>query len=163
MIWATDIIGLEALLFPSEAALEAYSLNPPKSADKDLERASKTPSQKPGINSCFHDWITAVTAEVDASTLIKTSGYKLDVMMSAYHGIERFEEVCDSSENGDVLWDKEYFGTNVHSFETVFIKSNRDVDPVGLERHLEWLNERGYSSYEFCKAVEAPWILGGNV
>jgi len=83
-------------------------------------------------------------------------------MMSAYHGIERFEEVCDSRENGDVFWDKKYFGTNVHPFETVFIKSNRGADPVGLERHSEWSKGRGYSSYDFCKAMEAPGIAGGN-
>jgi hypothetical protein len=163
MIWATDIHGLNALLFPTKEALAAYALDPPKSAEKDPEKRAKAPKQAPGINSCFHTWITAVTAEVGASSLIKAAGYKLDVMMSAYHGTERFEEVCDSSENADVLWDKEYFGTNVHPFETVFIKSNRDIDPVGLERHTEWMRGRGYSSYQYCKAMESPWIAGGSI
>lgn len=163
MIWATDIIGLTALLFPTPAALSTYALNPPASADLDLERAAQTPPQIPGINHCFHSWITAVTAEVGASSLIRAAGYKLDVMMSAYHGIENYEEQCDSSENGDVLRDKKYFGTNVHPFETVFVKTNREVDPVGFARLAEWVDGRGYSSYEFCKAMDSPWIEGGSV
>ncbi|TVY84035.1 hypothetical protein LSUE1_G002760 [Lachnellula suecica] len=159
MIWATDLTGLEVLLFPSPDAIAAYALNPPKSASNDPLEALTVANQAPGINSCFHDWISAVTAEVGASTLIKAAGYKLDVMMSAYHGTENFDETCDASKNADVLWDKEYFGTNVHPFETVFMKSNRDVDPVGLERHTQWVQGRGYSSYDFCKAVESPWVV----
>ncbi|KAH8683134.1 hypothetical protein BGZ60DRAFT_212843 [Tricladium varicosporioides] len=164
MIWATDIIGIETLLFPNEPTLAAFAANPPKpiTTSPDLADLELAP-QAPGINQCFHTWGEAVTAEVSASALIKAAGYKLDLMMSAYHGIEHYEEQCDSSENGDVLWDGEYFGTNVHPFETVFIKANRDVDPVGIEKHSEWMDGRGYSSYDFCKKLESPWVGGGSM
>ncbi len=71
-------------------------------------------------------------------------------MMAAYHADAKYEERCDSRENGDVLWDGKYFGTNVHVFETIFMKSNRDVDPIGLERQTEWARGSGYKSWDVC-------------
>jgi hypothetical protein len=150
MIWATDSIGIVILLFPPTAAASKVRSQP--SYDPVTGLVSMTLPQHPGINACFHTWGSAVAAEIGSSALIEAAGYKLDVMMSAYHGNSRYEEECDRSENGDVLWDKAYFGTNVHPFETVFAKSNRDVDPVGLERLTEWTRGRGYSSYAFCPA-----------
>lgn len=73
-------------------------------------------------------------------------------MMSAFHGMREYEEGESCKENRDVLFEGEYFGVNVHPFETVFLKSNRDVDPLGLQRHSEWMRERGYRSYGYCKA-----------
>jgi hypothetical protein len=150
MIWATDIIGLTTLLFPSASAISQLSLAPLLSASIDVERP--IPAPFPGINACFHKWGDAVAAEVGSSAIIKASGYKLDVMMSAYHGSTTYEKDCNSSVNGDVLFDKKYFGTNVHPFETVFIKTNRDIDPVGLMRLTEWTKGRKYSSFDFCHA-----------
>jgi hypothetical protein len=145
MIWATDTIGLSILL------------------------------SRKGIHRCFHSWESAVSAEIGASALIKLAGYKLDVMMSLYHSKDknedgneekdgkngmgkwnggsgsRYENECDSSDNGDVLWDGEYAGINVHPYETIFLKSNRDISPVVLTRLTEWTKGRGYSSYDFCK------------
>lgn len=72
-------------------------------------------------------------------------------MMSAFHGMKEYETTCNPDE-GDLLWDKEYYGINVHPFETVFLKSNRNIDPLTLERHTGWANERKYSSYDYCKA-----------
>jgi len=162
MIWATDIHGLKALLFPTKAAIAAYKI-PFNSTEKDPEKRAKEHKQKPGINDCFHTWFSAVTAEVGASSLIKAAGYKLDVMMSAFHGTDRFEEVCDNTANADVLWDKKYFGTNVHPFETVFMKSNRDIDPIGIERHTDWMRGSGFSSYEYCQTTTSPWIAGESI
>lgn len=148
MIWATDIIGLTTLLFPPAEAIAKLSTEPLLLASADVKRP--IPAPFPGINSCFHTWGSAVAAEVGSSAIIKAAGYKLDVMMSAYHSSPTYEEDCDSSENGDVLFDKKYFGTNVHPFETVFIKTNRDIDPIGLIRLTEWTKGRKYSSYDFC-------------
>ncbi|TVY42964.1 hypothetical protein LSUB1_G001271 [Lachnellula subtilissima] len=98
---------------------------------------------------------SAVTAEIGASTLIKAAGYKVDAMMSAYGDMEAYRGVCKGVRMGDVLYDKKYFGTNVHPFETLFMKSNRGIDPVGLARHSEWVDRAGYSSYDF--AVVFGW------
>ena len=161
MIWATDLTGLSLLLFPPESVISALTAEIRQTSSLDPDRPEPSTS---GINSCFHTWKTAVAAEIGASALIKAAGYKLDVMMSAFHSKQndgdRYEVECDGRENGDVLWDKEYYGTNVHPYETIFLKSNRDIDPVGLERLTEWTRGRGYSSYQYCIA-EVP-SLGGS-
>ena len=151
MIWATDIIGVSTLLFPPEDAIAELKKSP--TWDPESETFSDTlPASHPGINACFHTWHTAVASEIGSSALIKAAGYKLDVMMSAYHSSGDYEETCNNSENGDVLWEKKYYGTNVHPYETIFLKSNRDIDPAGLERLTDWTNGRGYNSYQFCGA-----------
>ena len=160
MIWATDILGLSTLLFPSEATLNEYAVNPPKPFNAAKALLEETQPQRPGMNYCFPDMTSAVTAEIGASKLIRAAGYKVDAMMSAYGDMERYVEMCKGEEKkekkkGDVLYDKKYFGTNVHPFETLFMKSNRDIDPVGLARHSEWVEfGAGYSSYDFCKVPE---------
>jgi hypothetical protein len=122
MIWATDAIGLSILLQPD------------------------------AINQCFHDWNTAVQAEVQTTSTFQAAGYEVDTMMAAFHSDNAYIEHCDSSANGDVLWDGKYFGTNVHPFETIFLKSNRNIDPVLMQRLTEWTDGRNYSSYDFCRA-----------
>jgi hypothetical protein len=153
MIWATDITGLSILLFPPTAIVQALSQNPTYDPLTETETGVKLPPRYSGINSCFHTWGSAVTAEIGSSALIRAAGYKLDTMMAAYHAAQNYEDICDKSrDGGDVLWDGAYFGMNVHPFETVFMKSNRDVDPVTIDRLTQWTMARGYSSYEFCKA-----------
>ncbi|RDW70062.1 hypothetical protein BP5796_08459 [Coleophoma crateriformis] len=154
MIWATDIVGLEVLLNPTKEQISAAEKYRPKSTEKRQFDADPNSSSRlaPGINHCFHTWSNAVNAEIDASQLVKAAGYGVDVMMSAYHKNEHYEDECDSSANGDVLWEGKYEGTNVHPFETIFLKSNRDIDPVGMAKLTEWTDGRAYSSYNFCKA-----------
>jgi hypothetical protein len=153
MIWATDIIGLETLLHPSDTILTYLHDHPitlpPAGQSDDPETDNR--HQAPGINGCFHNWNSAVAAEVSSSALIKAAGYKIDAMMNAFLGDEKYrnQESCES--NGDVLWDGGYWGTNVNVFETIFIKSNRDVDPKNLEMQTKWMEGRGYSSYDYCK------------
>ena len=152
MIWATDNTGIETLLFPPASAVEYLREHPVKLPPKSEEANVKSGAgpQQPGINGCFHDWDSAVAAEVGASSLIKAAGYEIDVLMSAFHGDKEYGSQASCEQNGDVLWNGGYWGTNVHPFETVFIKTNRDVDPVALKDHTDWVNGRGYSSYDYC-------------
>ncbi|PBP20236.1 hypothetical protein BUE80_DR008923 [Diplocarpon rosae] len=172
MIWATDIIGIETLLFPPQQALDYLAAHPitlpPPRDDDDEEVPSFVPFtspadpqsspkpnplyQAPGINGCFHTWKSAVAAEISSTSVILAAGYKVDAIMSAYHGNQEYEAGHTCDKNRDVLFDKEYFGINVHPFETVFIKANRNVDPMVLQRHSMWVKQRGYSSYDYCKA-----------
>ncbi|RDW89579.1 hypothetical protein BP6252_01611 [Coleophoma cylindrospora] len=146
MIWATDRVGLELLLHPTSEQVSAAE----KYRQFNVDPSS--PRLPPGINHCFHTWSSAVNAEVGASQLIKAAGYSLDVMMSAYHKNEHYEDDCESSGTDDVLWEGKYEGINVHPFETIFLKSNRNINPVGLSKLTEWTDGRAYSSYNFCKA-----------
>lgn len=136
MIWATDSIGLQALLYPPKN----HPLLPP----------GVNGTAEVGINGCFHTWDQAVHAEIFATKVIKAAGYKATVLMSAYYSDPNYEDNCDSGGNGDVLWNGRYFGTNIHPYETIFIKANRDIDPVLLDRLTKWQDASGYSSYDHC-------------
>lgn len=121
MIWATDLIGLSLLLQPT------------------------------GIGACFDGWQSAVDAETGSTKVILDAGYTAQPMMAMFHSDEEhFIERCDTSKPGDFLNNKKYAGTNIHPYETIFMKTNRNVDPVGISRLTEWHDKRGYSSYEFC-------------
>ncbi|KAI9049305.1 hypothetical protein LZ554_007150 [Drepanopeziza brunnea f. sp. 'monogermtubi'] len=177
MIWATDIIGIETLLFPPQSALDYLAKHPVKyiaaptmdkaeyaQADEEGKKeldlhfqqvANETAEisrQPPGINSCFHSWRAAVAGEVSSTALIRAAGYEVDALMNAYHGLESYENGKTCFENRDVLFDGGYFGINVHPFETVFLKANRGLAPLTLEKHTEWTNRRNYSSYDYCKS-----------
>lgn len=82
---------------------------------------------------------------------MKAAGYKVDAMMSAMQGIPAYKAAETCEDNNDVLWDGKYWGSNVGLYETGWMKSNRNVDPVGLKMQSEWVKGRGYSSYDYCK------------
>ncbi|KAL2075864.1 hypothetical protein VTL71DRAFT_807 [Oculimacula yallundae] len=134
MIWATDIIGITTLLFPPRRALLYLTANPVHLPLKNKARAL-APSITFGINGCFSTYSAAIAAEITSTSLILASGYKVDAMMLAYHGLPTYHEEQKTCENNkDVFWKDDYFGIDVHPFETVFMKSNRDVSPLVLER-----------------------------
>lgn len=121
MIWATDLIGMELLLQPH------------------------------GIGKCFDGWQEAVNAETGATHVILEAGYTAMPMMAMFHADEEnFVAHCDTTVNGDLLFNNKYAGTNVHPYETIFQKTNRGVDPITVQRLTEWHDQRNYSSYDFC-------------
>lgn len=136
MIWATDSVGLGLLLHPPQPAKIPEGL----------------PSnwKEVGINGCFHTWDEAVHAEVFSTQIIRDAGHKIAVMMSAFYSDEKYIDHCDSGGNGDVLWNGRYFGANVHPYETIFMKTNRDIDPVLIDKLTSWKTGEEYSSYDYC-------------
>ncbi|GKT46687.1 uncharacterized protein ColSpa_06868 [Colletotrichum spaethianum] len=138
MIWATDETGIDLLLNP-----------PPGSSVKDQFGTENDPV---GLGGCYDGWNQAVHAEIGATSTFLKQGYKVDLMMTAFHKSKKYIEECDSSQNGDVLWNGKYFGTNVHPYETIFIKANRDIDPTLIEHLTAWQQASGYDSYSACKA-----------
>lgn len=122
MLWATDHIGMSLLLQPE------------------------------AIGQCFHDWQTAVNAEIGSTLVIQKAGYKVDTMMTAFHGDINYIEHCEPSVRGDLLVEGGYFGSNIHPFETIFFKTNRNVDPILTDLLTKWIDGRNYSSYDTCGA-----------
>jgi hypothetical protein len=147
MIWATDLVGMEILLFPPQSALDYLAEHPVTY----LQSSESENKQLPGINGCFHNWDSAVRAEISSTSLIWAAGYKVDAMMAAYQGQESYRTGKSCSGNSDVLWDGKYWGTNMGFYETLFMKSNRNVDPTGLKMQTEWMSGREYRSYDHCK------------
>lgn len=136
LIWATDSIGMDLLLNP-----------PPGSSTKD---DFGDESDQVAFGGCYSHWHKAVHAEVGTTALFTQQGYEVDLMMMAFHKSKTYIEDCDTSANGDVLWNGKYFGANVHPYETIFIRSNRDIDPT-LIRHLtSWHISSGTSSWDTC-------------
>jgi hypothetical protein len=148
MIWATDRIGLETLLFPSPELIEKFKESLPVK-----DPASPVPAMEtPGINSCPHEYWKAVAIEVYATPLIKAAGYKVDAMMTAFHSAtrEEYEKQCVGNYDGDVLSNEHYYGISLHPYDTIFAKTNRGNDPLTLERMTDWVRGMNYSSYDHC-------------
>lgn len=136
MIWATDSVGLGLLLYPPQPA--------------EIPEGLPSDWKEVGINGCFHTWDEAVHAEVFSTQIITGAGHKIAVMMSAFYSDEKYIDHCDSGGNGDVLWNGRYFGANVHPYETIFMKTNRDIDPVLIDKLTSWKTGENYSSYDYC-------------
>jgi len=50
----------------------------------------------------------------------------------------------------DWLGPGSYFGTFVHPYENLFMKSHRHIEDTVLDKLTEWHNGWGYSSYDVC-------------
>ncbi|KAJ0331887.1 hypothetical protein COL5a_002557 [Colletotrichum fioriniae] len=139
MIFATDDVGMGILLDPTVAT----------SASEDDRFGSK--DAPVGLSGCYADWNAAVHAEVGTTGLIMNAGYKVDAMMTALHSEEGVEEYCKAHpDSGDLLWDKKYFGSNIHPYETVFIKANRNVDPSLMSSMTDWHMRMKSNSFDVC-------------
>ncbi|KAF8854336.1 hypothetical protein BDZ45DRAFT_747595 [Acephala macrosclerotiorum] len=170
MFWALNRAGLETLLYPSEELLEKFKASlPPYDPNQPVPEM-----WSPGINSCPHEYWKAVAVEVYSTALVKAAGYEVDAMMSAYRGFgdalargeevdlgggpvqmgtmrtgAGYESIC--KESLDPLLEKQYWGTTIHPFDTVFAKTNRGSNMGTIERLTQWTAGRQYSSYDVCR------------
>ena len=87
--------------------------------------------------------------QIGATSLFLKQGYGVDLMMAAFHGSNYIDE-CNSSVNGDVLHNGHYYGSNIHPYETLFIKTNRDIDPNLINHLTEWHVGSGVNSWAAC-------------
>jgi hypothetical protein len=55
---------------------------------------------------------------------------------------------CADLGNGDHLFDNNYFGFNVHPYETMFVKTNRGISPKLVDKLTEWHDRLNYSSFD---------------
>ncbi|KAJ0162261.1 hypothetical protein CTA2_4844 [Colletotrichum tanaceti] len=138
MIWATDRVGIDLLLNPPSSSLQS-----------DLFGTENDPV---GMSGCYNDYDHAVHAEVGSTAAFLKLGYKVDVMMEVFQKSKNYIEECDSSADGDFLYQGRYFGSNIHPYETIFIKTNRDIDPTLIQHLTTWQQASGFNSYAACKA-----------
>jgi hypothetical protein len=144
-VWATDFVGMELLMHPPPP--------PPPGPDGTDNIDTFAGRDEPvGLSGCYPDLNKALHAELGATRVMLAAGHRVDLLMSAYHGIANYSAVCDPDTRGDMLWNNKYFGTNVHPYETVFAKTNRDVDPVLIDRLTEWQWNSGWRSWDSCGA-----------
>lgn len=131
MIWATDRVGIETLLFPNPS--ENYTF-----------------STRKGISQCHSTMSSAIEGEISASLIMQDAGYKIDALMTIYHSHEDFLGYCKESGDGDFLFNNTYNGTNVQPYETIFTKADPGIDPILLEKLTAWHAKGKYSSWERC-------------
>ncbi|KAF5585076.1 hypothetical protein FPANT_7657 [Fusarium pseudoanthophilum] len=139
MIWATDSVGMKLLLFPNSSTL----------SPADGFGAAGAPV---AYHSCYDGWHSAVHAEVGTAEMIIAAGYDVDAMMEAYHKSKGFRYDCHADGVGDLLFNGRYFGSNIHPYETIFMKANRNIDPKLLQSLTEWHLAEGRRSWDICQS-----------
>ncbi len=139
MVWATDDIGMSILLDPSLATKSA------------VDDGWATADDPVGLTGCYTSRDAAVHAEIGTTGLIRSQGYDVDVMMTAYQAEHGADSYCQAHNgSADVLYDKAYFGANIHPYETIFEKTNRHIDSVLLERLTDWHRRGAKTSWDVC-------------
>lgn len=85
------------------------------------------------------------------ATLIRSQGYKVDVMLTSVHAYSA-EEYCEIADYpGDPLQPNQYFGSNVHPYEIIFAKANRGVEQTMLDLLTAWhYNMKKDASWDRC-------------
>lgn len=99
------------------------------------------------INRCFQGWDDAVNGEMNITKAIRKEGYSVTAFMTAFSSDENYPDTC---EHGDILWNDRYYETNIHPYEMMFQKANRDIYPKQLKMLTEWHDKAKYSSQPFC-------------
>ncbi|CAJ2512860.1 Uu.00g009790.m01.CDS01 [Anthostomella pinea] len=117
MIWTTDAVGMAILLDP-----------PANASEPDMWGGA---DDTVAFGGCYAEFQRAIHAEIGATPAIRGMGYEVSAMMAAFQGEEYIDECAEHPH--DVLYDGRYFGTNIHPYETIFIKANRNIDPAALE------------------------------
>lgn len=145
MLWATDAVGMSILLDPRLARSVGH---------KDGFGSKKDPV---GLTPCYSDWKQAVHAEVGTTELIRSQGYDVDVLMTAYRGFHGSHEksgivaYCSKEEGAkDHFTVNGYFGSNIHPYETVFVKANRDIDLTQLDHMTTWHMNMDHTAWNMC-------------
>jgi hypothetical protein len=103
-----------------------------------------------GIGECFESMDAAIGGEIRTTGHIRSKGWEVDVMLSVFQ-TERDYKFVNCNSDQDFLFSNNYFGFNVHPFETLFVKSHRGVDDNMLDKLSSWVDLSGYTSYDVCK------------
>lgn len=132
MLLATNSVGMSVLLNPTLAT----SIHHASVFGSDTDPTGFTP--------CYASMSQAIHGELGLTELIRSQGYEVDVLMTAFqeHGPKDYCEKNGHPE--DILYEGKYYGSNVHPYELVFIKPNRNIDPVLLVAMMKWhLRQKG--------------------
>ncbi|KAF8862970.1 hypothetical protein BDZ45DRAFT_645212 [Acephala macrosclerotiorum] len=141
MLLATDSIGMSILLNPSLA----HSIKKP-----DFFGTVEDPT---GFTPCYDTMMHAIHGELGLTDLIQSQGYEVDALLAAYQSHLTPANYCfENKSPEDILYEGRYYGSNVHPYELVFIKANRNIDPNLLEKMTAWHLNRNESSWDICGA-----------
>jgi len=140
MITATDSIGMNVLLKANPTNM--YNRSHDIDTD-DVDAASLV-----GLSKCYNEKNKAVSAEISLSNLMHKFAFKTYALMAAAANNPQYQLVTYVP---DVLNENTYFGMNVHPYETLFMKSNRNIEKDVITNLTEWHHNSQYSSWKVCK------------
>ncbi|GAM88308.1 hypothetical protein ANO11243_063410 [Dothideomycetidae sp. 11243] len=104
--------------------------------------------------ACANDHQGAIDHEVHMAEKLWTKyGWESYGLLTALHGDPSYEGGRDckaTSETYDHMYDNGYFGFNVHPYETMFMKTNRKINPEMIRKFTSWFDRMNYSSYDHC-------------
>lgn len=166
MLFATDQIGMSILIDPALAHSVMFDSQPYGGYEDPV-----------GFSACYQDYtkavrhtyllspwhhpkwenktITAYTplqvhSEIGMASLIRSQGYKVDVLLTSVHAYTP-DEYCGIAGNpGDHLQPGQYYGSNVHPYEIIFAKANRGVEQTMLDLLTAWHYNMNDTSWERC-------------
>jgi hypothetical protein len=139
MVLATDDVGMGVLLDPALGQTVHHE-------DKWGGLDDWT-----GLSHCFETLYKAVHAEIGLTELVRSQGYEVDVMTTSFHAASEPIKYCEEFDNPpDNQYDHAYFGTNIHPYETVFFKANRDIDPVTIQDLTDWHLRMKTNAWDTC-------------
>ncbi|PVH86518.1 hypothetical protein DL98DRAFT_582472 [Cadophora sp. DSE1049] len=109
-----------------------------------------------GIGECFRTLDDAMKGAIRTTPLLKSAGYHVDVMTTMFQSQRNYQfENC--TQEGDMMYEGKYAGFSVHPFEVMFIKTNRNINPVMIDSLSKWIDQSGYSSYVVCGERRKEW------
>jgi hypothetical protein len=155
MIWATDKKGLDIILQP-EGIGECFSefMSAVEGEIRTTRLIRDNGYEVDVLLTAYHsmDGKIEETSEAKDASQNRTHGKGVDAgnalrTPAKAKGPGDFWKTCKDI---DYLFPNNYMGTNVQPYETVFVKSQRHLDDLLLERLTEWHNGLGYSSYDYC-------------
>lgn len=138
MLWATDDVSMGILLDPNLAHAVGV---------KDDVGEAEDPI---GMSFCHKTMAQAIHTEIGSTELITSQGYEVDVLMTAYASATDPVDYCRSGQWEDILYNGKYYGSNIHPYETIFIKANRNIDPALLDKMTEWHLKLDSDSWTAC-------------
>jgi hypothetical protein len=134
MIFGTDKAGLRSMY--EDGTFNCPATLHPEAVDQEVGMTKKI---------LTHGWDVNVW-EVSVQHPQMTQS---DTFKTAYHGdaAHADREQCKLD---DPNWQDHYFGFNLHPYETIFAKANRDINPILLPKLTDWHLNMNYSSYDYC-------------
>lgn len=83
--------------------------------------------------------------------LIRSKGYEVETMITSTHVVAMADYCSMPGANWDTLSAGGYFGSNIHPYEVVFAKANRNIDDNLLGHLTNWHNSMNESSWDKCR------------
>ncbi|CAN8104131.1 unnamed protein product [Discula destructiva] len=164
MVWVTDAEGLALLLHPPTTSprhddwMEVLFSHAQEFPHPDDYIPSDSDWVEQGLSQCFANRQSAVEAEIAATGIILGAGKKVDTLLTKYQTSLEHDamEFCKPLGAWDPQHEGAYDGASIHPYETIFMKTNRGIDPKIIENLSDWTDLIEYSSYDQCAVGRTP-------